>query len=177
MVGKAVYGEVHVLDAEMNEVPPRTVGKLWFKTAHPFEYYNDPEKTAAANSADRTMSTVGDICCVDEEADLSGRPRVVHDHFGRGQHLSTGVRELAGHEPARERRGCVRRAQRGNGERRSSASSVQPHVEREARDLRPRRNGSPSAVSILVHVKCLRLDLSTFEDDFSEAFNRLFYSD
>ena len=49
-VGKAVYGEVHVLDAEMREVPPGAVGKLWFKTAYPFEYFNDPEKTAAANS-------------------------------------------------------------------------------------------------------------------------------
>jgi long-chain acyl-CoA synthetase len=66
-VGKAVYGEVRVLDAEMREVPPRTVGKLWFKTAHPFEYFNDPEKTAAANSPDRTMSTVNDIGYVDEE--------------------------------------------------------------------------------------------------------------
>jgi long-chain acyl-CoA synthetase len=66
-VGKAVYGEVHVLDEEMREAPPRTVGKLWFKTAHPFEYFNDPKKTAAANSADRAMSTVGDIGYVDEE--------------------------------------------------------------------------------------------------------------
>jgi long-chain acyl-CoA synthetase len=66
-VGKAVYGEVHVLDAEMREVPPRTVGKLWFKTAYPFEYFNDPEKTVAVNSADRTMSTVADIGYLDEE--------------------------------------------------------------------------------------------------------------
>ena len=46
-VGKAVYGEVHVLDEEMREVPPRTVGKLWFKTAYPFEYFNceEPDKT------------------------------------------------------------------------------------------------------------------------------------
>ena len=66
-VGKAVYGEVHVLDAEMREVPPGTVGKLWFKTAYPFEYFNDPEKTAAVNSPDRTMSTVNDIGYVDEE--------------------------------------------------------------------------------------------------------------
>ena len=66
-VGEAVYGEVHVLDAEMREVPPRTVGKLWFKTAYPFEYFNDPEKTAAANSPDRTMTTVGDIGYVDDE--------------------------------------------------------------------------------------------------------------
>ena len=62
-----MYGEVHILDAEMREVPPRTVGKLWFKTAYPFEYFNDPEKTAAANSPDRTMSTVNDIGYVDEE--------------------------------------------------------------------------------------------------------------
>jgi long-chain acyl-CoA synthetase len=66
-VGKAVFGEAHVLDAEMREVPPGTVGKLWFKTAYPFEYFNDPEKTAKANSPDRTMSTVGDIGYVDEE--------------------------------------------------------------------------------------------------------------
>ena len=66
-VGKAVYGEVHVLDAEMNEVPPGTVGRIWFKTAFPFEYFNDPDKTVAANSPDRTMSTVGDIGYVDEE--------------------------------------------------------------------------------------------------------------
>jgi long-chain acyl-CoA synthetase len=66
-VGKAVFGEAHVLDAEMREVPPGTVGKLWFKTASPFEYFNDPEKTAKANSPDRTMSTVGDIGYVDDE--------------------------------------------------------------------------------------------------------------
>jgi len=66
-VGKPVFGEVHVLDAEMREVAPGTIGKIWFKTAYPFEYFNDPEKTAAANSADRTMSTVGDIGYVDEE--------------------------------------------------------------------------------------------------------------
>jgi long-chain acyl-CoA synthetase len=66
-VGKAVFGEAHVLDAEMREVPRGTVGKLWFKTAHPFEYFNDPEKTAAANSPDRVMSTVGDVGCIDEE--------------------------------------------------------------------------------------------------------------
>ena len=62
-----MFGEVHILDAEMREVPPGAVGRLLFKTAHPFEYFNDPEKTAAANSPDRTMSTVNDIGYVDEE--------------------------------------------------------------------------------------------------------------
>ena len=51
----------------MREVPTGQTGKLWFKTASPFEYFNDPVKTAEANSPDRTMSTVGDIGHVDED--------------------------------------------------------------------------------------------------------------
>ncbi len=66
-VGKPVLGELHVLDDAMREVPTGQTGKLWFKTALPFEYFNDPVKTAEANSPDGTMSTVGDIGYVDEE--------------------------------------------------------------------------------------------------------------
>jgi long-chain acyl-CoA synthetase len=66
-VGKAVFGDLHVLDERMNEVPAGTIGKLWFKTASPFSYFNDPKKTAEANSLDGTMSTVGDIGYVDDE--------------------------------------------------------------------------------------------------------------
>jgi long-chain acyl-CoA synthetase len=69
-VGKAVFGELHILDDAMREVPARQIGKLWFKTASPFEYFNDPVKTAEANSPDGTMSTVGDIGYVDEEGYL-----------------------------------------------------------------------------------------------------------
>jgi long-chain acyl-CoA synthetase len=66
-VGRTVAGELHILDDEMREVPVGATGKLWFKTASPFEYFNDPAKTAEVNSPDRTMSTVGDIGRVDEE--------------------------------------------------------------------------------------------------------------
>jgi long-chain acyl-CoA synthetase len=66
-VGRTVLGELHVLDEEMREVPTGRTGKLWFRTAAPFEYFNDPLKTAQANSPDRTMSTVGDIGYVDDE--------------------------------------------------------------------------------------------------------------
>ena len=66
-VGRTLLGELHVLDDAMREVPTGATGKLWFKTASPFEYFNDPEKTAEANSPDRTMSTVGDIGHVDED--------------------------------------------------------------------------------------------------------------
>ena len=66
-VGRCVLGALHVLDETMREVPTGAIGKLWFKTASPFEYFNDPDKTAAANSPDRTMSTVGDIGRVDDD--------------------------------------------------------------------------------------------------------------
>jgi long-chain acyl-CoA synthetase len=66
-VGRTVLGALHVLDEEMREVPAGQTGKLWFKTASPFEYFNDPIKTAEVNSADRTTSTVGNIGHVDEE--------------------------------------------------------------------------------------------------------------
>jgi long-chain acyl-CoA synthetase len=66
-VGRPVYGELHVLDEAMREVPAGETGKLWFKTASPFEYFNDPGKTAEANSPDGTMSTLGDIGHVDAD--------------------------------------------------------------------------------------------------------------
>ncbi len=66
-VGRTVAGELHVLDDDMGEVPTGHTGKLWFKTASPFQYFNDPVKTAQANSPDSSMSTVGDIGRVDED--------------------------------------------------------------------------------------------------------------
>ena len=66
-VGKTLLGEVHVLDEDYREVSVGQTGKIWFKTAYPFEYFNDPAKTAEANSPDRMMSTVGDIGHVDED--------------------------------------------------------------------------------------------------------------
>ncbi len=66
-VGRPVLGEVHVLDDDMREVPAGQTGKIWFRTASPFEYFNDPVRTAEVNSPDGTMSTLGDIGHVDDE--------------------------------------------------------------------------------------------------------------
>ena len=66
-VGRSVLGEIYVLDDEMREVPAGQTGKIWFKTASPFEYFNDPVRTAEVNSPDGTMSTLGDIGRIDEE--------------------------------------------------------------------------------------------------------------
>jgi long-chain acyl-CoA synthetase len=66
-VGKVLLGDLHILDANMQECTPGTPGTVWFKTASPFEYFNDPQKTREVCSADGSMSTVGDVGYVDED--------------------------------------------------------------------------------------------------------------
>ena len=69
-VGRVLLGELHVLDDDMKPLPTGTAGTLWFKTATPFEYFNDPGKTREARSEDGTMSTVGDVGYVDADGYL-----------------------------------------------------------------------------------------------------------
>jgi long-chain acyl-CoA synthetase len=69
-VGRVLLGDLHILDAEMKPCPKGTPGEIWFKTATPFEYFNDPARTAATRSADGTMSTVGDVGYVDDDGFL-----------------------------------------------------------------------------------------------------------
>jgi len=66
-VGKVMLGELNVLDENMKPCPTGTPGTLWFKTATPFEYFNDPVATAKARSSDGSMSTVGDVGYVDAD--------------------------------------------------------------------------------------------------------------
>jgi long-chain acyl-CoA synthetase len=69
-VGRVLFGELHILDEEMRDCPKGTPGTVWFKTASPFEYFNDPNKTSEARSADGSMSTVGDVGYVDDDGFL-----------------------------------------------------------------------------------------------------------
>ena len=69
-VGKVILGELHVFDDEMKPCPTGTPGTLWFKTAMPFEYFNDPAKTADVRTKDGSMSTVGDVGYVDTDGFL-----------------------------------------------------------------------------------------------------------
>jgi len=66
-VGKVLLGDLHILDADMRPCAAGTPGTIWFKTATPFEYFNEPKKTAAARSPDGSMSTVGDVGYVDAD--------------------------------------------------------------------------------------------------------------
>lgn len=68
-VGKAVYGQIHVLDDECNEVPTGEVGTIYFGGTPPFEYHQDPEKTRKAVSK-QGYATYGDYGRVDAEGFL-----------------------------------------------------------------------------------------------------------
>jgi long-chain acyl-CoA synthetase len=69
-VGKVMLGDLHVLDEDMQPCPKGAPGTLWFKTATPFEYFNDAARTAEARSPDGSMSTVGDVGYVDDDGFL-----------------------------------------------------------------------------------------------------------
>jgi long-chain acyl-CoA synthetase len=69
-VGRVLLGDLHILDGDMKPCPVGTPGTVWFKTASAFEYFNDPEKTREARSADGSMSTVGDVGYVDSDGYL-----------------------------------------------------------------------------------------------------------
>jgi long-chain acyl-CoA synthetase len=71
-VGRAGLGVIHVCDDELHELPPGSVGTIWFERDEmPFGYHNDPEKTREAQHPQHpTWSTVGDLGYVDEDGYL-----------------------------------------------------------------------------------------------------------
>ena len=72
-VGKAVLGEVVILDEDNHPVPQGESGTVWFRGATAFEYYNDPAKTAETRLTDATgavLSTVGDVGYLDPDGYL-----------------------------------------------------------------------------------------------------------
>ncbi len=69
-VGKAISGELHIVDDEGNEVSAGIEGGVYFSNGlQEFEYHNDPEKTAAGRLPNG-WSTLGDIGRVDEDGFL-----------------------------------------------------------------------------------------------------------
>jgi long-chain acyl-CoA synthetase len=69
-VGRVIFGQVHVLDEQMQPLPKGQSGEIWFSSGSAFEYFNDPARTAATRSADGSMSTVGDMGYVDDDGFL-----------------------------------------------------------------------------------------------------------
>jgi acyl-CoA synthetase (AMP-forming)/AMP-acid ligase II len=70
-VGKAIMGDLHIVDDEGNELGVGEEGGVYFggDAASAFEYHNDPEKTADGRLPNG-WSTLGDIGKVDEDGFL-----------------------------------------------------------------------------------------------------------
>jgi long-chain acyl-CoA synthetase len=71
-VGKPMVGPVHILDEDGNELPRGEVGIVWFEGSDrslKFDYYKDPEKTAAAHNREG-WNTVGDMGYLDDDGYL-----------------------------------------------------------------------------------------------------------
>lgn len=71
-VGRSALGVVHICDDDGLELPPGEVGTVFFeRDVAPFEYHNDPEKTAASRHPDHdNWTTVGDVGYLDEDGYL-----------------------------------------------------------------------------------------------------------
>ncbi|MEZ5680825.1 MAG: acyl-CoA synthetase [Erythrobacter sp.] len=76
-VGKAIYGKIHVCDADGNELPADTDGLLFFENDLIPTYHNDPEKTAEAMHPKGWM-TLGDIGHLDPDGYLFLTDRKSH---------------------------------------------------------------------------------------------------
>jgi long-chain acyl-CoA synthetase len=65
-VGRPVFGQVHIVGEDGEELPGGEVGTIYFSGGGRYVYFNDPEKTASSHNA-RGWSTLGDIGYVDAD--------------------------------------------------------------------------------------------------------------
>lgn len=68
-VGRAVHGELRILDEDHQVLPSGETGTVYFANGTDFSYYKDPNKTAGAKSP-QGWSTLGDIGYVDDSGYL-----------------------------------------------------------------------------------------------------------
>ena len=68
-VGRALVGELRILDEAGRVLPPGETGTIYFANGRAFEYHNDPAKTAASKSAEG-WTTLGDVGHVDADGFL-----------------------------------------------------------------------------------------------------------
>ena len=65
-VGRAVFGKVHILGEDGEELPTGEIGTIYFSGTPSFEYHNDPGKSRSAFSK-QGYSTLGDFGYIDQD--------------------------------------------------------------------------------------------------------------
>jgi len=68
-VGKAVVGTLRICDDDGSELPPGQPGTIYFADGNPFQYHNDPKKTAESRHP-KGWTTLGDVGYVDDDGFL-----------------------------------------------------------------------------------------------------------
>jgi fatty-acyl-CoA synthase len=68
-VGRPLLGEVRIRDEAGRDLPPGETGLVYLRGGAPFEYLDDPQKTAAAHAPDG-FSTLGDLGHLDADGYL-----------------------------------------------------------------------------------------------------------
>jgi long-chain acyl-CoA synthetase len=90
--------ECHIVGPDGEELPPGEEGVVYFAGGRPFEYHNDPDKTASVTN-DRGWRTLGDIGRLDEDGFLHLTDRQAHMIISGGVNIYPQDAEnvLAGH--------------------------------------------------------------------------------
>jgi acyl-CoA synthetase (AMP-forming)/AMP-acid ligase II len=90
--------ECHIVAETGEELPPGQSGVVYFAGGRPFEYHNDPQKTATITN-DSGWRTLGDIGYLDEEGYLYLTDRLAHMVISGGVNIYPQEAEnvLAGH--------------------------------------------------------------------------------
>jgi len=96
-VGRSMT-ECHIVGESGEELPPGQAGVVYFAAGRPFEYHNDPQKTASVTN-ERGWRTLGDIGYLDLEGYLYLTDRQAHMIISGGVNIYPQEAEnlLAGH--------------------------------------------------------------------------------
>lgn len=68
-VGRAVFGQIHIVDEDGRELPAGQDGLIFFSGTNEFEYFKDPVQTASAFN-ELGWSTLGDLGHLDDDGFL-----------------------------------------------------------------------------------------------------------